>query len=565
VLVLLGTVALWAAEPLYHAVWEAGGGAFAAGLLAELVVATAVVLLPSASMGATFSHLAQTASVSGFGLGRALSLNTAGAALAPGLVGVLLLPAIGSLYALVACGLGYALLCPSSERRAYLRLAVPAALAAGLVATLSPEALVPLAAGERLVRHAEGVMAAVSVVQDGRGDLHLRINGRFQVGGTSSAHSDRREAHIPLLLHPDPQRALFLGLGAGITFEAAARHPRLVADGVELVPEIVPLMRHFAPELGAPERQANLRVHVADARRYVRATRETYDVVVADLFHPARDGAGSLYTAEHFRAIRERLAPAGLFVQWLPLYQMDLETLRTVVRTFLQVYPEAGLLLAHYSLVAPIVGLAGGPAMDLPSVDPTRLQAAGLAPELRALRLDNVYEVVGTWLADARALAAFAGTGPVNTDDLPVVTYGAPRFAYARQRPPAERLLALIDTFPPDLATALGPERAASLDETTRRRLHDYLLARNAFVHAGVGVSDDMDVKGLLGAVRGPLLEVVRTSRDFGAAYGPLLAMARRLAATDTPSALRLLREVELANPWRLEAAALRRRLLASP
>ena len=45
--------------------------------------------------------------------------------------------------------------------------------------------------------------------------------------------------------------------------------------------------------------------------------------VVADLFHPGRDGAGALYTREHFAAVRELLTEGGLFCQWLPLYQLD--------------------------------------------------------------------------------------------------------------------------------------------------------------------------------------------------------------------------------------------------
>ena len=102
-----------------------------------------------------------------------------------------------------------------------------------------------------------------------------------------------------------------------------------------------------------------LHLKVADARRFVNASRNKYDVIVADLFHPARDGAGSLYTVEHFQAIRGLLKPGGLFCQWLPLYQLDLDVLRVIVRTFLQVFPEGTAYLAHYSLQTPIIGLIG--------------------------------------------------------------------------------------------------------------------------------------------------------------------------------------------------------------
>src|SRR5262249_36656812 len=143
---------------------------------------------------------------------------------------------------------------------------------------------------------------------------------------------DQRQAHIPLLLHPAPKRALFLGLGTGATLSAAGDHPGLTADGVELVPEVIetfPLFAGSAPQLG----RGDIRVHLADARRFVRAPGEPYDVIVADLYHPSVDGSGALYTREHFAAIRERLAADGLFGQWLPLHQLDIATLRLIVRT----------------------------------------------------------------------------------------------------------------------------------------------------------------------------------------------------------------------------------------
>lgn len=65
----------------------------------------------------------------------------------------------------------------------------------------------------------------------------------------------------------------------------------------------------------------NPRLHVktADAIRFVRATDTRYDLIVSDNFHPARSGSGAFYTVEHFEAVRERLAPGGLFcpaLQW---------------------------------------------------------------------------------------------------------------------------------------------------------------------------------------------------------------------------------------------------------
>src|SRR5437667_5231159 len=202
-------------------------------------------------------------------------------------------------------------------------------------------------------------MASVAVLEDAGGHKTLRVNNRFQMGGTGSAEAEYRHAHIPLLLHPAPRRALFLGLGTGITFGGASLHPLLQSEGVELVPEVVAVMPDFDPYNFAPWRNPSLKLRVGDARRFVRATKAQYDVIVADLFHPARDGAGALYTLEHFQAIRERLAPGGLFCQWLPLHQLDEDMLRVITRTFLEVFPGGQGWLLRFNVDAPVLGLVG--------------------------------------------------------------------------------------------------------------------------------------------------------------------------------------------------------------
>ena len=78
-------------------------------------------------------------------------------------------------------------------------------------------------------------MATVTVVEDQAGENYLKVNNKFQMGSTASSFSDLRQGHIPLLLHPHPRKALFLGLGTGTTFAAAADYPDLDADGVELI------------------------------------------------------------------------------------------------------------------------------------------------------------------------------------------------------------------------------------------------------------------------------------------------------------------------------------------
>jgi spermidine synthase len=531
------------------------GGAFAG----EMCAASVVFLLPTILMGMTFSHLAQSACGKKGGLGRALSINTVGAAIAPVVFGVVLLPAVGLKAALAIVALGYLMLVPMPTSRIQWATSLAPAGLGALVAVLPLQLnLVTVPSDGKVLKHVEGVMAAVSVVADPGGHVHLKVNNHYQMGGTSSAYSDRRQAHIPLLLHPDPKRALFLGLGTGATFAAAADYPGLEAVGVELVPEVVDMLAHFESVTGKLKKRPRLAIKVADARRFVSADQGSYDVIVADLFHPSRDGAGFLYTREHFQAVKQRLAAGGVFCQWLPLYQLDMAVLKTIVRSFLQVFPDASAFLAHYSLTNPILGLVGGERVKPAEAGwfDQRIGKGILRGRLDDLQLKNLYELLGCYLGDARDLEQFAGNGPLNTDDRPVVLFGAPRFVYSEQEPAHRRLIEIIDQFKPESSDVM---QAAESDEArdTHVRLAKYWTARNRFIHAGVNVPQTRDVRRLLAHVREPLLEVIRMSADFDSAYRPLLAMARSMVQLDPAAGSELLVRLAEANPTRPEASEL--------
>ncbi|MGB8335589.1 MAG: hypothetical protein WCE56_13925 [Desulfobacterales bacterium] len=265
--------------------WLGQGMAMAGAMGGEICAAAVVLLLPTILMGMTFSHLAQSACGKKGGLGRALSVNTVGAAGAPFLFGVVVLPAIGLKTALVLVVVGYLFLIPMpAPRMQWMTSLVPAGLCGILIFSPVPIPFVTPPPGGQVVKHLEGVMAAVSVVSDARRHIHLKVNNHYQMGGTSSVYSDRRQAHIPLLLHPEPQKALFLGLGTGVTFAAAADYPGLEAVAVELVPEVIDVIHYFEPVTGKLRENPRLDIKTADARRFVSTDRNTYDVIVADLF-----------------------------------------------------------------------------------------------------------------------------------------------------------------------------------------------------------------------------------------------------------------------------------------
>ena len=138
---------------------------------------------------------------------------------------------------------------------------------------------------------------------------------------------------------------------------------------------------------------------------------QTYDVIVGDLFHPARDGAGSLYTVEHFQAIRARLNPGACSASGCRCISLTCRCLQTIIRTFLQVFPEGSAVLAHYSLKMPIVGLVAGLTPLRYPADwlERRVRDDNLRTGLEAVRLQDSLAFFGNFLAGSESLRTFAG------------------------------------------------------------------------------------------------------------------------------------------------------------
>lgn len=562
---LLSISTLQYVYPLFLWLQKVFGGKFSGAIAAELLLSLLYFLLPTVCMGAIFSHLAQSLKCRDRGVGRALCLNTLGGAIAPFFFGIWLLPIAGIEYSLLLVPVAY-VLCLQESRRTYVSAgAALAAVALYLALHSNPYQFLSTQAGDSVVHHKEGVMASVSVIKDDRRQLHLKVNNHFQMGGTTSVYSDRRQAYLPLLLHPNPKNALFLGLGTGNTFAAATRFPELKAEGVELIPEVIEAIDFFKTATGDLNTSENLQIFTADARRYVTASEHKYDVIIADLFHPARDGAGNLYTREHFQAIRKVLQEDGLFCQWLPLYQLDLEMFQVITRTFLEVFPEGQAFLAHYSLEQPIIGLVGGrQKLRLPeNWYNSRLQDEKQRQHMSKFGYDSIYSLLGTFVAGGDSLREYAGSASANTDAHPVVLFQAPHFVYGSPAPASERLLKLLDALPQpepdDILRDEGTEKGAM----TRSRLAAYWLARNSFLQLGTKVERTSDVVQMFDQVGAPLLDVVRKSVDFLPAYFPLVAIAYDLYPYDPDASQQLFLDLERANPLRREAPVLLQRLLA--
>ncbi len=539
---------LWLAPGLYPALRKWLGDSFGGTTLAETLTAAWVFLPASCLMGATFATLAQAARDLWGGVGRALAWNTLGGALAPALVGLGLFPALGAKWTLAALVVGYLLLAP---RWFNWQSRIPVAVALAAVLALPDLRLVELLPGERLRVYREGASDSVAVVETPDGQRALRVNNRFTMGGTASATAERRQAHIPLLLHPSPKRALFLGSGTGITAAAATVYPGLEVDSVELVPEVVAAQSEFAPENFAPP--GRLRQYVADARRFLRTTTNRYDVIVADLFHPGRDGAGTLYTQEHYRAIRDRLAPGGLFCQWVPLYQTGTEITWLITETVKIAFPHVRGFLLRPMIDTPVLGLVGmTESMRYPGdwFD-RRVLDATVREHLKAIGITDTVQLLGCVLFGEQEVSRLRGPG--DTDDRQIVNFRSAGGFEQTNRKPYETLREMIRNGAVNAGNLLSqPDKSGGLED----RLRGYVEARNVYLSGLWCEAEESHDRAYDAFIRSAGL-----SADFTTGYAYVLTLAVQMSRDQPAEARRLLERLAAARPERPVARAVLERL----
>jgi spermidine synthase len=228
------------------------------------------------------------------------------------------------------------------------------------------------------------------------------------------------QARLPLLLHPEPRRVLFLGLGTGISAAGSLPFPALERSAVELSQGAINAARgEFRPVNGGIT--DHLRLVRDDARHFLLSDTGAYDVIIGDLFHPDLVGRSSLLSRQQFLRTRDHLAPRGLFVQWLALNQFDLESLLTVLRTFRAAFPEGVLFVDGFRLA-----LVGGRDAGVSS--------AALLDNL--LRLDTQAQEQATggegpWTWLSRYWGAIPDTpGALQDEWAPVIEYRLPSARY---------------------------------------------------------------------------------------------------------------------------------------
>jgi spermidine synthase len=311
---------------------------------------------------------------------------------------------------------------------------------------LNPGKLPTTSTTDTVVEKWEASDCTVTVVKKNGDNLAIKINSNYGLGSTDAYAPQMFQGRIPLLAFPATDSVFFLGMGTGITAGEALDKNDFKNVGKVVVAELSPSVvaaskKYFTGGADGPDLTNGLFqdpraiVLVEDGRNHLMGTRENYAMINADLFLPYGRGTGDLYSREHFQNVKSRLKPGGVFVQWLPLYQVSENEFGIITRTMLSVFPQVSLWRGNFQAGAEMVALVGHQNMDpLPAstLDVERAKQEAIAGathlNMQELMLPINSQTILLFYGGNLTLAAdlFANY-PLNTDDQPVIEFGTPK------------------------------------------------------------------------------------------------------------------------------------------
>ncbi len=484
---------------------QTGISAFGVRVWSSFALAFLYMVVPAFFMGVAFPLAGAAHAKSGRAIGRmvgeVLAYNTVGAILGAGVSGFLMIYLVGierSLQMLAALNVGVGLLVlVSLWKKTWLNMGVatlPLATLAFLAlnqtalriwdmkyfaifrsnqpeAFRTPDMVREAVENTDVLYYAEGIESIVSVIKVKGGEQSFLTNGRTE----ASSHLQAQQVqfalgHLPMLLNQNPKKVLVVGLGSGMTLGATSIHPSVERITlVEIEPKVVGVARTFAVYNHRVLDNPKLRVIFNDGRNFLLTTQEKFDVITADPIHPWFRGAGYLYTTEYFKLAADHLQPGGVICQWLPIYELTPQDLKSIVRSFQEQFKFTLMWLTHYD--AELVGSNTPIQIDEAELE-RRIAEPAVAADLKKVMMGSAADFLSYYVMGTEGMKRFSRHGIRNTDDNLYLEFSAP-FSIATPSVMGANINA-ITAHRESLLPYLSPprEKTAQEEQRTRWALH---------------------------------------------------------------------------------------------
>ena len=280
-----------------------------------------------------------------------------------------------------------------------------------------------------LLFYQEGYTSTVSVHQSKTSEnIYLKVNGKVEASTVGDMPTQILLSQIPLLFSKSQEDVLIIGLGSGVTVGSAAAHPARRITVVELEPAVVEASKYFEQVNHRVLSDPRVRVIPHDARNYLLVTSETFDVIISEPSNPWMAGVSNLFTREFFILGSQCLKEGGLFCQWLQLYKISPDNLRSILGTFNSVFPNILIFeSSEYDLF--LLGSFEPLNIDIDFLN-RRLSQPNVQTDLERIGIKSARDILSHFVFGSQEIPLFSQGAPINTDDNALLEFSAPKTLY---------------------------------------------------------------------------------------------------------------------------------------
>jgi len=451
---------------LYLRLYDANAEGLGLGWSRQIWLAILLMTPPALLMGATFSLLVRAGVGSATGtlgghVGRIYGANTLGSLVGAVLAGFFLLPIFNVIGAvkfaifinLVASFIAFSVVLKKVGRIRAFALALlcslglwrssppwnPAFMTAGVYKYIqdldSPtrQNLWDFAVRDYdLLYYDEGLSTVVTVAQSKHsGNIWMANNGKVEASTTVDMPTQVLVSHLPFLFAQEPKKAVVIGLASGITAGAVTLHKDLESiQVVELEPAIIRASRFFDDFNHRPLEDPRVDLVLNDGRNHILlAEEESWDIVVSEPSNPWITGVSNLFTQEFWEMGKSRLTEGGIWSQWVQLYGMAPDDLRSLLATFREVFPYVRLFATIEDSDLVMLGAKQPLEFDMQKAS-ALFSDPRLKAEFKEIDVESAYGLLVFYRMDQDGMLNVAGDIELNTDDNMRVEYSAPKQLY---------------------------------------------------------------------------------------------------------------------------------------
>ena len=286
-----------------------------------------------------------------------------------------------------------------------------------------------------ILYHKDGKSASIDLIRNIKsGNVTISTNGKpdatVNMSNVGPASPDEATmilaGAIPLALHPSATTAGVIGLGSGLSTQTLlAANTIQSVDTVEIESAIVEAAHGFRPKVELVYTSPKSAIYIDDAKTYFSTFNKKYDIIVSEPSNPWVSGTASLFTKEFYKLIKNHLNQDGMLVQWLQLYEIDLNLIASVAKALSEQFKD---YIIYATDDEDIVFIAKA---DSHFNEPSNriFFSPWIQQELRNIGVRHLQDLQLHVIGDKTSLAPLFNTYPIstNSDYYPVLDLGASR------------------------------------------------------------------------------------------------------------------------------------------